>query len=28
MTDIPQEPMSDRRELVDLQDEIQKSYLD
>ena len=28
MSDIPQEPMSDRRELVDLQDEIQKSYLD
>ena len=28
MTDIPQEPSSDRRELVDLQDEIQKSYLD
>jgi DNA gyrase subunit A len=28
MTDIPQEPITDRRELVDLQDEIQKSYLD
>jgi DNA gyrase subunit A len=28
MTDIPQEPIPDRRELVDLQDEIQKSYLD
>ncbi len=28
MTDIPQEPMTDRREPVDLQDEIQKSYLD
>src|SRR5512132_185660 len=28
MTDIPQEPIADRRELVDLQDEIQKSYLD
>ena len=28
MTDIPQEPTTDRREPVDLQDEIQKSYLD
>jgi DNA gyrase subunit A len=28
MTDIPQEPITDRREPVDLQDEIQKSYLD
>ena len=28
MTNIPQEPMTDRREPVDLQDEIQKSYLD
>ena len=28
MTDVPQEPMTDRREPVDLQDEIQKSYLD
>ena len=28
MTDIPNEPMTDRREPVDLQDEIQKSYLD
>src|SRR6186997_2609391 len=28
MSDIPQEPSADRRELVDLQDEIQKSYLD
>jgi DNA gyrase subunit A len=28
MSDIPQEPITDRRELVDLQDEIQKSYLD
>ena len=28
MTDLPPEPITDRRELVDLQDEIQKSYLD
>jgi DNA gyrase subunit A len=28
MTDIPNEPIVDRREPVDLQDEIQKSYLD
>jgi DNA gyrase subunit A len=28
MTDIPQGPIADRREPVDLQDEIQKSYLD
>jgi DNA gyrase subunit A len=28
MTDIPNEPITDRREPVDLQDEIQKSYLD
>jgi DNA gyrase subunit A len=28
MTDIPNEPAVDRREPVDLQDEIQKSYLD
>ena len=28
MSDIPQEPITDRREPVDLQDEIQKSYLD
>ena len=28
MTDIPQGPVADRREPVDLQDEIQKSYLD
>jgi DNA gyrase subunit A len=28
MTDIPQQPIVDRREPVDLQDEIQKSYLD
>jgi DNA gyrase subunit A len=28
MTDIPQGPIVDRREPVDLQDEIQKSYLD
>jgi DNA gyrase subunit A len=28
MTDIPQGPITDRREPVDLQDEIQKSYLD
>ena len=28
MTDMPQEPITDRREPVDLQDEIQKSYLD
>jgi DNA gyrase subunit A len=28
MTDIPQGPVTDRREPVDLQDEIQKSYLD
>ncbi len=28
MTDLPREPMTDRREPVDLQDEIQKSYLD
>jgi DNA gyrase subunit A len=28
MTDIPQSPVADRREPVDLQDEIQKSYLD
>ncbi|HEY6812219.1 MAG TPA: DNA gyrase subunit A, partial [Propionibacteriaceae bacterium] len=28
MTDIPQQPITDRREPVDLQDEIQKSYLD
>ena len=28
MTDTPAEPITDRREPVDLQDEIQKSYLD
>ncbi len=28
MTETPQGPITDRRELVDLQDEIQKSYLD
>jgi DNA gyrase subunit A len=28
MSDIPLEPITDRREPVDLQDEIQKSYLD
>src|SRR5215213_2319507 len=28
MTDIPLGPIADRREPVDLQDEIQKSYLD
>jgi DNA gyrase subunit A len=28
MSDIPHEPITDRREPVDLQDEIQKSYLD
>src|SRR6476659_4435507 len=28
MTDLPPEPITDRRELVDLQDELQKSYLD
>jgi DNA gyrase subunit A len=28
MTEIPQGPIADRREPVDLQDEIQKSYLD
>ena len=28
MSDMPQEPITDRREPVDLQDEIQKSYLD
>jgi DNA gyrase subunit A len=28
MSDIPPEPITDRREPVDLQDEIQKSYLD
>jgi DNA gyrase subunit A len=28
MSDIPREPITDRREPVDLQDEIQKSYLD
>ena len=28
MTDMTQEPITDRREPVDLQDEIQKSYLD
>ena len=28
MTDIPTDPITDRREPIDLQDEIQKSYLD